>query len=256
MAADTGDDRAPGGEKVMTLVEHLNELRLRIFIALAAIGVGTVVGFFVAPQVIDLLRAPVGQPLVFTSLGGAFFLQLKIALIIGLVLSSPIVLYQLWAFVAPGLTTHERRTLRPWIPLGVVFLVLGVVVGYLILPYTVAFLLAWQIPGAVVPLISVESYFGFVTTMFIAFGLVMEFPIVIVLLSKVGIVSVERLRRARRYVFVSIFVIAVVVTPGGDPISPTILALVMYPLYELTIFLVGRSNRPPQDEVAEGPEIQ
>ena len=85
MAADTGEDRA-SGEKVMTLVEHLSELRLRIFIALLAIGIGSVVGFFVAPQVIDLLRAPVGQPLVFTSLGGAFFLQLKIAVIIGLVL--------------------------------------------------------------------------------------------------------------------------------------------------------------------------
>ena len=102
------------------------------------------------------------------------------------------------------------------------------------------------------PLISVESYFGFITTLFLAFGLVMEFPIVIVLLSKVGIVSVERLRRARRYVFVGIFIIAVVVTPGGDPISPTIMALVMYPLYELTILLVGRSNRPRQVEEAEG----
>jgi sec-independent protein translocase protein TatC len=255
MAADTGEDGAPG-EKVMTLVEHLSELRLRIFIALAAIGIGSVVGFFVAPQVIDILRAPVGQPLVFTSLGGAFFLQLKIAVIIGLVLSSPVVLYELWAFVSPGLTSRERHTLRPWIPLGVLFLVLGVAVGYLILPYTVAFLLAWQIPNAVVPLISVESYFGFVKTMFIAFGLVMEFPIVIVLLSKVGIVSVERLRRSRRYVFVSIFIIAVVVTPGGDPISPTIMALVMYPLYELTIFLVGRSNRPRPGEEAEGTEAQ
>ena len=93
----------------MTLVEHLSELRLRIFISLAAIGVGSVVGSFFAPQVIDLLRAPVGQPLVFTSLGGAFFLQVKIAVIIGLVLSSPVVLYELWAFVSPGLTSHERR---------------------------------------------------------------------------------------------------------------------------------------------------
>jgi sec-independent protein translocase protein TatC len=87
-----------------------------------------------------------------------------------------------------------------------------------------------------------------VTTMFLAFGLVMQFPIVLVLLSKVGLVTPERLRRGRRYVFVGIFVLAVVVTPGGDPFSPIIMALVMYPLYELTIWLVSRSSRQPEQE--------
>ena len=191
---------------------------------------------------------------IFTSPGSAFFLQLKVALLIGLALASPIVLYQLWAFVSPGLTPRERRAARPWIPLAVLFLILGVAVGYLILPYTIAFLIGWQIPGVIEPLLTAEAYFGFVTTMFLAFGLVMQFPIVIVLLSKVGIVSVERLKRNRRYVFVGIFVLAVVVTPGGDPISPTIMALVMYPLYELTIWLVARSSRGRDGEIADGAE--
>jgi sec-independent protein translocase protein TatC len=242
MTTDLEADGAPA-EKIMTLVDHLGELRMRIFIALLAVGIGTAVGFFLAPDVIRILKAPYAQPLIFTSPGGAFFLQLKIALMIGLALASPVVLYELWAFISPGLTRRERRAARPWIPLAVLFLVLGVAVGYLILPYTIAFLISWQIPGVIEPLLTAEAYFGFVTTMFLAFGLVMQFPIVIVLLSKVGIISVERLRRSRRYVFVGIFVVAVVVTPGGDPISPTIMALVMYPLYELTIRLVARSER-------------
>lgn len=234
------DDGAPT-ETVMTVVEHLSELRLRIVISLLAVTAGAIVGYYFAPDVIDLLRAPVGQPLVFTAISGAFFVRLKLALMIGLAIASPVVLYQLWAFVSPGLTTHERRVARPWIPLALLFLVLGIGVAYVTLPFTVAFLLSFQIPGVIEPLITAEAYFGFVTTMFLAFGLVMQFPIVLVLLSKVGIVSLERLRSGRRYVFVGIFILAVVVTPGGDPVSPMIMAAVMYPLYELTIWLVGRS---------------
>ena len=229
----------------MTLVEHLSELRFRVVVAIFAIALGSVIGYFVSPQVIDLLRAPLGdRPLVFTSIAGAFFVRLKLALLIGIVIASPVVFYQLWAFVSPGLTPSERSVVRPWIPFALILLAAGIGVGYLILPYTAAFLLSFQVPGAIEPLITVESYFGFVTTMFLAFGLVFQFPIVLVLLAKVGIVSAERLRRNRRYVLVGIFVIAVVVTPGGDPVSPTIMALVMYPLYELTIRLVARSERP------------
>ena len=253
MTTDTGDQDA-SDERVMTLVEHLSELRRRIFIALLAVAIGTVLGFFVAPQIITILKAPVPQPLFFTSPGAAFFLQVKIALMVGIVLASPIVLYELWAFISPGLTPRERRAARPWVPLAALFLVLGVGVAYLILPFTIAFLLGWEIPGVVEPLITADAYFGFVTTLFLAFGLVMQFPIVLVLLSKVGLVSADRMRRARRYVFVAIFIIAVVVTPGGDPFSPTIMALVMYPLYELSIYLVSRSTRPQPIAATEGVE--
>ena len=244
MTTDAGVEEAQP-ETVMTIVEHLTELRRRLFISIIAVVAGAVVGWYFAPQIFAVLAEPLhlGKPLVFNTPGGAFFLYVKTALIVGIILASPLILYELWAFISPGLTRRERSAARPWIPLAVLFLLLGVAVAYLILPYTVGFLLSFQIPGVLEPLITAESYFGFVTTMFLAFGLVMQFPIVIVLLSKVGIVSVERLRHARRYVFVGIFIFAVVVTPGGDPISPVIMAAVMYPLYELTIYLVGRSSR-------------
>jgi sec-independent protein translocase protein TatC len=235
---------APDDEKVMTLVEHLTELRRRIFISLLAVTVGGVVGFILTPSVIRILKAPIAQPLYFTSPGGALFLQLKMALLIGIAIAAPVVLYQLWAFVSPGLTPGERRSFRPWVPLSLLFMALGIGVAYITLPLAAGFLLGFAIPGLVEPLITADAYFGFVTAMFLVFGLVMQFPFVILLLSKVGIVSGEQLRRNRRYVLIGIAIFAVIITPGGDPFSPTIMTLVMYPLYELTIRLVNRSNSP------------
>lgn len=248
---DGGDDS--GDEKVMSIVDHLSELRRRLFISILAVVIGAVVGFILTPEVIRILKAPIAEPLYFTAPGGALFLQLKIAVIIGIALASPVVLYELWSFVSPGLTPDERRTLRPWIPLAVLFLALGFGVAYFVLPFAAGFLLGFAIPGLIEPLITADSYFGFVTTMFLAFGLVMQFPIVLVLLSKVGIVSVEQLRRNRRYVLLGIVIFAVVVTPGGDPFSPMAMALVMYPLYELTIRLVARSQ-PAGAKPAEAKE--
>jgi sec-independent protein translocase protein TatC len=245
MAPPPPDPGAPAGEEaVMSLVEHLTELRRRIFIGLLAVVIGTVIGFWLAPDVIRLLKEPIAGPLLFRQPGGAFFLQLKLALMMGVALGSPVLLYQFWAFVSPGLTPSERRAARPWVPLALLFLAAGIGVAYLILPLTVAFLLGFQIPGVLEPAIFGEDYFGFVTAMFLAFGLVMEFPILLVLLAKVGLVKPDRLRRMRRYVLLGIFVLAVVITPGGDPISPVIMATVMYPLYELTIYLVSRTQRP------------
>jgi sec-independent protein translocase protein TatC len=240
--AERRTDSADGG-KVMTVVEHLSELRRRIFISILFVVIGTAVGFLLAPSAIVILKVPIAQPLYFTAPSSAFFLQIKLALMIGVALASPVILYQLWAFVAPGLTSRERRLALPWVPLGLFFLLVGIGVAYFILPFAVGFMLGFAIPGVIEPLITADAYFGFVTNLFLAFGLVMEFPIVLVLLSRVGIVSADRLRRNRRYVFLGIFIFAVVVTPGGDPYSPTVMGAVMYLLYELTIRLMARGGK-------------
>ena len=242
-----GDEAAPAAapgeraddEKVMSLVDHLSELRRRIGLALLAVAIGTVVGFILAPRILDVLKAPYGSdPLILLAPGEGFFIYLKIALVTGVVLGMPVILWQLWLFISPGLTRQERRLARPWVPLALVFFVLGVSIAYFVLPFAVAFLGSFGQEGALRNSWTADGYFGFVAMMFLAFGLVMEYPIVLVLLSKVGIVTSQRLRSSRRLVIVVIAVVAAVATPGGDIISPMALGVTMYLLYELSIVLV------------------
>ena len=225
--------------KVMSLVDHLSELRRRIAISLLAVFIGSVAGFILAPRVLEVLKAPYGDnKLLLLAPGEGFFIYLKIALVTGVVLGMPVILWQLWLFISPGLTRRERRLARPWVPLALVFFVTGVTIAYLVLPYAVAFLGSFGQEGALQNAWTADGYFGFIAMMFLVFGLVMEYPIVLVLLSKVGIVTSSRLRSSRRIVIIVIAVVAAVATPGGDIISPFALGVTMYLLYELSILLV------------------
>jgi sec-independent protein translocase protein TatC len=228
---------------VMTLVEHLSELRRRVAISLLAVLVPGIVGFWKAPDIIVLLLQPLpGGKVVFLSPGSGFMLWLKIAIVVGILIGLPVILYQLWAFIAPGLTAKERREVRPLLPFSVFFFALGLAVAYVTLPYAIAFLAGFQIEGRAELFPTAEAYFGFVTMLFVVFGAVMEFPLVLVLLSKMHILSVDKLRASRRFVLLGIVLFAVVVTPGGDPVSPTIMTIVMYLLYEFTIFFLRRQE--------------
>jgi sec-independent protein translocase protein TatC len=232
---------ADGG--VMPLVDHLAELRRRIAIALLAVALGAVVGFVLGPRIIEVLKAPYGDaPLLLLSPGEGFFITLKIAIATGIVLGMPVILFELWRFVAPGLTAEERRVARPWVPLALVFFVAGVAVAYVVLPFAIAFLSSFG-SGGLQNAWTADGYFGFVATMFVGFGLVMEYPIVLVLLSKVGIVTSARLKSSRRYVIILFAIVAAVATPGGDIISPFVLGVTMYALYELSIVLVRAGGR-------------
>jgi sec-independent protein translocase protein TatC len=239
----------PAEEKVMTLVDHLSELRRRIFICIAAVVLGAAVGFYFSGQLISFLKSPLpldlnGQERVlnFLAPGEAFFIYVKIAIAVGIILGMPVILYQVWKFISPGLTPSERRMARPWVPIALVFFLIGVAVAWVVLPFALQFLVGFEskdfhfLPTA-------EAYFGFITTLFLAFGLTMEFPIVLVLLSKVGIVTSQRLRSSRRIVILGIAVFSAVVTPGGDLVSPTVLGTVMYALFELSIRLVAIGER-------------
>jgi sec-independent protein translocase protein TatC len=232
-------------EKVMTLVDHLTELRTRIVRSIVAVVVGTAIGFLVAPEIKLFLVGPLpasALPLQVLGPGDAFGIQLRIAVVVGIILAMPVLLYQLWAFVAPGLTPTERRALRPWIPLALFFFVLGVSIAYAILPFAIGFLLAFT-DTVIVAHLAAPPYFDFVTTMFLAFGLLMEFPIVLYALARVGILSSARLRTSRRMIILGIAIFAAVATPGGDLVSPTILGGTMYILFELTLVAIRRSGR-------------
>jgi sec-independent protein translocase protein TatC len=229
----------------MTLVDHLTELRSRIIWSIAAIVVGSVIGFVLAPTIQHFLTGPLpasALPLQVLGPGDAFGIALRIAITVGIVLAMPVLLYQMWAFVSPGLTPSERRLLRPWIPLALFFFVLGVTIAWVILPFAIQFLLAFT-NDVIVAHLAAPPYFDFVTTMFLAFGLLMEFPIVLYALSRVGIVTSARLRSSRRMAILGIAIFAAVATPGGDLVSPTVLGGTMYILFELTILAIRRSGR-------------
>lgn len=240
-----GSGVPPAPETVMTLVDHLTELRSRIIWSIAAIVVGSVIGFVLAPTIQHFLTGPLpasALPLQVLGPGDAFGIALRIAITVGIVLAMPVLLYQMWAFVSPGLTPSERRLLRPWIPLALFFFVLGVTIAWVILPFAIQFLLAFT-NDVIVAHLAAPPYFDFVTTMFLAFGLLMEFPIVLYALSRVGIVTSARLRSSRRMAILGIAIFAAVATPGGDLVSPTVLGGTMYILFELTILAIRRSGR-------------
>lgn len=226
----------------MSLVDHLAELRRRIFVAVLALAVASIVGWFLEPRVLDIFVAPLRQQtdvgLKFIGLGDAFAIRLKIAVVVGIILAMPIFLLQGWRFVSPGLTPHERSVARPWLPLAYVFFLIGTAVAYVVLPFAVQFLLSFAEPGSLEPLITASEYFGFVTNLILAFGLVMQFPLVITFLAEAGLITSARLRSSRRYVILAIAIFAAVITPGGDLVSPTTLGVVMYLLYEFTIQLI------------------
>lgn len=241
-ALSPGDE--PPAASAMSLVGHLSELRNRIAWSLLGVGLGTVVGFMAGETLIAFLRAPlpIEQPLVYTSIGDPFAIRIRIALIVGVILAMPVILWNVWRFVSPGLTASERRAVLPWIPAALVFFTVGVTIAYLILPYAAGFLLSFQTPD-LQPLLTAREYFDFVSTMSLAFGLLMEFPILLVGLSRVGIVTSERLRRSRRLIVLGIAVFAAVATPGGDLVSPAVLGFTLYLLFEGTIVVIKRSGR-------------
>jgi sec-independent protein translocase protein TatC len=234
---------APDDGSVMSLVDHLGELRTRLFRSILAIVAGSVVGFYFATDVRNFLveLLPTGTVQVLGP-GDAFMIQLRISIVIGIILAMPVLLYQGWAFIAPGLTPGERKAIRPWVPMALAFFALGVGIALLVLPYATEFLLSFT-DDIFVANIAAGPYFDFVTTMFLAFGIVMEFPILLVGLSRVGIITSERLKSSRRLVILGIAIFAAVATPGGDLVSPFVLGGTMYVLFELTIQFIKRSGR-------------
>ncbi|RPH35172.1 MAG: twin-arginine translocase subunit TatC [Chloroflexi bacterium] len=229
----------------MTMVEHLEELRRRLMVVIAAIGIAAVLGFLVSGPVLDLLREPLPDEfdtIYFTSPAGAFVAQLKIAGFIGVALAMPVILYEIYKFVTPGLMPGEKRLLWPFLLVGVVLFGLGVVIGFVVIPYALGFLLGFAREG-VEPLLTIDEYIGFVTTLMLVFGLMLQFPVVLYVLARLGIVTPKWLASRRRWAILIIAIVSALATPGGDPFSMVILALFMYGLFEATLIVVRTMQR-------------
>jgi len=237
----------------MTMVEHLEELRRRLLIVIGAIAIAAVVGFLVSGPILDLLRVPLPDEfdtIYFTSPTGAFVAQLKIAGFVGIALAMPVILFQVWRFVTPGLLPGERRLLWPFLVAGVLLFGAGVVIGFVLIPFALGFLLSFARAG-VEPLLTIDEYIGFVTTLMLVFGLMLQFPLVLIVLARLGIVTPAWLAARRRWAILLIAVVSALATPGGDPFSMVIFGLFMYGLFEVTLVVVrgiARGKRaPPPD---------
>lgn len=246
----------------MPFLDHLEELRWRIIWSLAALMAGLIVGFVIVAQfdVIGLLSRPIapllhGAKLVYTHPGDPFGILMKAAFAIGLVLASPVIIYQVWLFVSPALYSHEKRLAIPVIVGAVLLFVAGVSLAYfVVLPVTLRFLISLG-GESLQSMISAAEYFGFAISMSLAFGVAFELPIVILALTALGIVTPEFLNRYRRHAVVLVIVVAAIVTPGTDLTSLFALSVPLYLLYELSIVLSGmlyrRRERSRAREAAE-----
>jgi sec-independent protein translocase protein TatC len=228
----------------MPFLDHLEELRWRLIWSLGALIVGVVIGFVVVMQldIIGLLAKPItpllnGQKLIITRPGEALGIVIKAAFFVGLVLALPVILYQLWAFVAPALYQNEKRVVIPLLIGAVALFVAGAALAYfVVLPFTLRFLLNLQ-TESLNPMISAGEYFGFAISMSFAFGATFEMPILIVLLTMLRIVTPQFLSRYRRHALVLCAVGAAFITPGSDITSMLALAGPLYLLYELSTAL-------------------
>ena len=236
----------------MSVMEHLEELRRRIMIAFFAVLAGAVVGWFLYPYVLELLRdpfcqylrdnpevrPPAGCDLVFNSPVDAFITKLKMVGYLGLIVALPIVLYQLWAFIVPGLTSREKKWSVPFILTATVLFLCGAAFSIWTLPRALEFLLGFG-GTDVVPLITFDRYVGFVTLVTLAFGVSFLFPVLLVFLEAVGVLSWQRLASWRRWAILGISIFAAVITPSGDPYTMLAMMIPMYVFYEASI-IIGR----------------
>ena len=249
------DEELAGTEQ--PFVEHLVELRDRLVKALIAVGVAAaLLFFFPGPGALyDLLAAPLvahlpkGATLIATSVISPFMVPLKILLVSAFLLALPVVLWQVWAFIAPGLYAHEKRLVLPLVVSSTLLFFVGVGFCYFFVFGQVFSFIQSFAPKSITAAPDIEAYLSFVLTMFIAFGLAFEVPIVVIVLARLGLVSVEKLKAFRGYFVVLAFIVAAVVTPP-DVVSQLALALPMCLLYELGIWAAQvfiRHTRAPDD---------
>jgi sec-independent protein translocase protein TatC len=252
------DDNAPGIQE--TFISHLIELRTRLVRASAVVLVVFIVLFAVWPgaaAVYDFLAQPMmnalpeGSKMIATGVITPFMVPMKVTMMLALMISLPWVLYQAWAFVAPGLYTHEKRLVAPLIISSSALFILGVAFCYYFVFGTVFKFINEFAPKSISVAPDIENYLDFVLTMCLAFGLTFEVPVVVIVLVRMGLVTVEKLKSIRPYVIVGAFVIAAVVTPP-DVMSQLFLAIPLCVLYELGLLLAPlfeKATQAPEETV-------
>ena len=254
----TDTEERPAAEARMSLIEHLTELRRRLVISFVAIGIGAIVGWVFYEQIIEFLLDPYCSSLdeneecllYVTKPFETFNVKLSVAGYSGLILAMPVVLWQIWRFVAPGLYAHEKKYAIPFIASAVSLFFLGAALAY------------WSTPKALTwlselggdnfrEIYSPNEYIGFVTKMILGFGVGFQLPIALIFLQLLGLVENETLRKGRQYAIVGVVALVAVITPSGDPFTLAVLSVPMYLFYEIAI-LFGRLRIRRANKAAAG----
>jgi sec-independent protein translocase protein TatC len=256
-APASGRQANPDGR--MPLIEHIRELRSRIFKILLALAVGSIIGWIFFGPVWKFIEHPYcriqihGKPagalygtkdctLFVTGIFDSFFIRLKIAIVVGILLSSPVWLYQLWAFVAPGLYRRERRWTYLFVGTAVPLFALGAAFAYLAMSRGLQFLLG-LVPKGALPIITINTYLGYAMAMLFIFGLAFELPLTLVILNLAGVLTHERFRKWRRMMIFGVFAFAAVATPSPDPFTMLLLAVPCVLLVEVAEIVIWANDR-------------
>lgn len=217
----------------MSLIDHLGELRGRIIVALVAMIIGTIISYYYIDDIIQILITPAGK-LYYTKPTEAFFTYMKISIISGLIVSSPVWFYQIWAFIIPALSKGEKKVTFLIVPSAISLFIIGVLFSYyLVLPTAIEFFIGFGTDG-LQPLFSIGQYIDFVVGFIIPFGITFELPLIIVALGALGILSSQRVRKFRKIFILLAFIIGGAISPTPDMLSQTMIAGPMVLLYEIS----------------------
>ena len=233
------DSSRDNDAKRMTLIEHLFDLRRCLIVSLLAVGVGFIIAFYFSEEILKFLTrvtSPENKPtFIFLSPAEALWSNFKVAFFAGVILALPVVLYEVWRFVSPGLNEEERRYAAPFIILSLISFCTGLIFCYMvILRFAMSFLLTYKTSG-LTPMISIGYYLDFVIKFMLAFGLIFELPFVIVFLARIGIITPEFLSKNRKYAILINFIVAAILTPTPDVFNQCLMAVPLMVLYELGI---------------------
>jgi len=244
-----------GGEEElprMTLLEHLEELRRRILISIVAVVIAFLACWAYAPRIFHWLERPIlqflpeGEKLAFTALADPFLLYIKVALLAGVFVASPVILWQVWLFIRPGLYRHERRMAAPFLVFTTLFFVAGGYFGYRVaFPMVVRFLLG--VGQEFRQVITIQSYFAMLSKILLGLGLVFELPILIFFLARLGLVTARGMLRVFRWAVLAVFVVAAVITPTPDIATQTVFAVPMLLLYLLGVIVAALFGKRRED---------
>ena len=245
-------------EERSPFTEHLGELRDRLIHSFIAVGVGFVAAYFFKEQLFEILTAPLvtamaksgNAKLIFTGLPEAFFTYLKVALLAGIILATPVLFYEFWMFVSPGLYREEKKYILPIIILSLIFFIAGASFGYFIVfPYGFQFFLGFT-TETIQAMPSMKEYLSFASKMLLAFGFVFELPLVLTFLSRMGLVTPAFLKKNRKYALLLFFVGAAIITPP-DVVTQVMMAMPLILLYEIGILgakIFGKASKSDSDE--------